>query len=236
MRSKQGLRLKFNAILMPIVALGIAAIVWADYRHEFSTLMQAHASHTSTVGVAPADGPMAPGTLPDEAARRSLRMHLLYGSTLLGLLIVVVNVTLSVLILRPVSLMRQRLSDLEHGRWRTGLAAASDDEVGELYAGFQRLGPEIDALVGQVLHAERLAVLALVSKRLESRITPEVTAIAAVAGRLTAGPGAEATEDGRALGRAAAHIVQAVHELDGAFAPPRLQPPTRQSRTFQGAA
>ena len=30
-----GLRLKFNVLLIPIVAAGLAAILWADYRHEF---------------------------------------------------------------------------------------------------------------------------------------------------------------------------------------------------------
>ena len=231
-----GLRVKFNLILVPIVVLGIAVIVWADYRHEFSTLMQAHAAHTSTVGVETPTGPMEPWTLPDAAARRSLRMHALYGGALLVLLIVTVNATLTVLILRPVSLMRQRLTDLQHGRWRAGVAPGSGDEVGALYEGFQRLGPEIDALVGQVLHAEHLAAVALVSKRLESRIAPEVTTIGAIAGRLTASARRDTADDGEALGRAAATIVQALHEFDSAFAASPPPPQTRHTSPFKGAA
>ncbi len=199
MHRKPGLRLKFNLILVPIVVLGIAVIVWADYRHEFSTLMQAHAAHASAVGAQAPSGPMEPWTLPEAAARRSLRMHALYGGALLVLLIVTVNATLTALILRPVSLMGQRLNDMQHGRWRAGVASGWNDEVGELYEGFQRLGPEIDALVGQVLHAERLAAVALVSKRLESRIAPEVTAIAAIAGHLTASARRDTADDGQRL-------------------------------------
>lgn len=68
-----GLRLKFNLALVPIVAVGIAIMIWADYRHEYGTLMEAHAAHTSTIGTGAAGGPMDPWTLPDVAARRSPR-------------------------------------------------------------------------------------------------------------------------------------------------------------------
>ena len=218
MRRNIGLRLKFNLVLVPIVALGIAAIMSADYRHESSTLMEAHAAHVTPVGAAAPTGPMDPWTLPDAAARRSLRTHLLFGGILLVVVVLGVNVTLQSLILRPVALMSQRLASLERGDWRGPVGAAGHDELGALYEGFQRLGPEIEALVSHVLHADRLATLALVSKRLEARIDPEVTRVGEVAGRLTSPEAVDARAEGELLGRAAANILRAVHEYDAAFA------------------
>jgi hypothetical protein len=108
-----------------------------------------------------AGGPMDPWTLPDEAARRSLTFHLVYGGALVALVIGAVNVVLGWYILRPVALMRQRLTGLQRGHWRGPVDPGGNDEIGTLYEGFQRLGPEMDALVAHILHAERLAMLAL---------------------------------------------------------------------------
>ena len=141
----------------------------------------------------------------------------MYGGILLGLLLLAVNVAVGSYVLRPVALMRRRLTGLRRGQWRGRVEPGGYDELGTLYEGFQRLGPEIDALVGQVLHAERLAALALVSKRFALRIDPEVTKIGAVAARLTATDTADARAEGEELGRAAAAILHALHEYDAAF-------------------
>ena len=220
MSRRVGLRLKFNLVLVPTVALGIAAIVWADYRHESSTLMEAHAVHVSRVGTGATAGPMDPWTLPDAATQRSLRMHAVAGGALLVVVVIVVNLTLQGLVLRPIAAMRKRIAALEHGHWRgqeMGATSGRDDEVGALYDGFRRLGSEIDALVGQLLHADRLATLALVSRRVEARVEPEVRRIGEIAGRLTSGEPTDARAEGERLGRAAANILRAVHEYDAVF-------------------
>lgn len=80
--------------------------------------MKAHAAHTSTIGTGAAGGPMDPWALPDVAARRSLTFHLAYGGALVALVIGAVNVVLGWYILRPVALMRQRLTGLQRGQWR----------------------------------------------------------------------------------------------------------------------
>ena len=36
--------------LVPVIALSLAVLLWADYQHEFSSLMDAHASHSVAVG------------------------------------------------------------------------------------------------------------------------------------------------------------------------------------------
>ena len=235
MHKRPGLRLKFNLVLVPVVALGIAVMVWADYHHEYATLMEAHGAHVSPVGVGTPAGPMDPWTLPGAATRRSLRMHLAYGGILLGLLVLAVNAVLELLILRPVALMQRRVAALQRGQWRGRVEPGADDELGTLYAGVQRLGPEIDALVGQVLQAERLAMLALVSKQFERRIEPEVTRIGAIAGRLTRSEDGEARAAAAGLGRAAAAILHAVHAYDAAFTarPRRERGRTKETQSIR---
>lgn len=228
MASTPGLRLKFNLALVPLVAVGIAIMIWADYRHEYATLMEAHAAHTSTIGTGAVGGPMDPWTLPDVAARRSLTFHLVYGGALVALVIGAVNVVLGWYILRPVALMRQRLTGLQRGQWRGRVDESEGDELGRLYEGFQRLGPELDALVAHILHAERLAMLALVSKRFERHVAPEVETIAGIAGRLAGSSAANLREDGETLARAGAQILRALHEYDAAFSGPPA------SRTWAG--
>ena len=226
-----GLRLRFNLVVLPIVALGIAVMVWADYRHEYAALMEAHAVHTSVVdSIAPA-GPLAFRSLPDAAVRRSLVMHLAYAGALLVILLLALNIVLHVLVLRPVALMRERLASFERGQWRWPQESGADDEVGSLYEDFQSLGLEIDALVGQVLHAERLAMIALLSKRFEQQAGPEVGRIAAIAGRLAQSGAPDARKDSEELGRAAAGILQAVHAYDAVFAPSDVSRTCRARKT-----
>lgn len=213
---QMGLRLKFNVVLLALTAITLTLILWTDYRHESSTLMDAHAAHVTAVGAQASGTPVARGMLPDRTARRSLRVHLALAITLLLMMAGVVNATVQSLILRPVASMRDRLGALQRGNWRVPAGPAGDDELGALNAGFQRLGLEIDALAAHGLRAERLATLALVSKRIEARIAPEIAVIGEIAARLTSQ--ATARRDGERLGRAAADILRAVHEFDAAFA------------------
>lgn len=121
-----GLRVRFNLVVVPIVALGIALMVWADYRHENAALMEAHALHASVVGDVTSADPLAAWSLPDAAVRRSLLIHLTYGGVLLAMLVFALNVTLDRLILRPVALMRQRVAGIEPGHWRAPMSTTGD--------------------------------------------------------------------------------------------------------------
>jgi hypothetical protein len=105
--------------------------------------------------------------------------------------------------------------------------------IGVLFDGFRQLDPEIDALIGQILHADRLAILALVFRRVEARVEPEVRRIGEVAGRLTLGEPTDARADGETLGRAAAAILAAVQEHDAVFAE---GPPARRNNVRRSAA
>ena len=215
MNSKTGLRLKFNAMLIPIVASGLAVILWADYRHELSTLMEAHALHSTAIGSVDAIGPLDLAMLPEVVAARSFRAHLAIGGVILALLVAAVNLALTVFVLHPIGVMHQRIDGMEHGRWRGDVRPTSGDEVGTLDAAFQRLGPELDALMAHALQTERLAAVALVSKRIAAQIEPEVGVIARVAAAVV-----EHDSTGAArLAQAAANILGSVRQLDRLFLP-----------------
>lgn len=216
-QTTMGLRLKFNLVLLTIVTGGLSVMVWADYRHEYMTLMEAHAVHISPIGAIASAGPVDPWTLPLSAARRSLVMHMTYGIAVLALFVVGTNVTVHCLILRPVRQMRERIALLHRGQWRGPVELRGGDEIAVLEDGFQTLGPELDALVGHALRTDRLATVALVSKRLEADLDPEVHRIGAIAARLMSRGRAEDRSDGEVLARAAAGILQAVHQYDPAF-------------------
>jgi hypothetical protein len=170
-----GLRLKFNLVVAPLVAIVVALAVWADYRHESAVVMESHAMHTATVGSVALTQPVDPALLPGVVANRSLRMHVVFGALLLTLLIAAINGTLHVFVFGPLTRLRARLLRMEHGHWRDPVdKATTEDEIGRLVQSFQLLGPEIDALVGQSLHAERLAVLALLARHLQGQFEPEL--------------------------------------------------------------
>jgi hypothetical protein len=109
--------------------------------------------------------------------------------------------------------MRRRLTGLQRGQWRGRVDPGAHDELGTLYENFQRLGPEMDALAGHILHAERRAMIALISERFEQHAEPEVKRIVGIAGRLARSNGADGREDGEQLARAAAHILRAVQRV-----------------------
>ena len=223
-----GLRLKINLVVAPLVAIVVALAVWADYRHESVMVMDSHAMHTATVGSVVVTQPVDPALLPDVVASRSLQAHVVFGALLLMLVIVAINGTLHVFVFGPLTRLRERLLRMERGHWRDPVdRAATKDELGQFAQSFELLGPEIDALVGQSLHAERLAVLALLARQLDSQLQPELRRVACVAVTLN-GYQDEATRDaGAELARSAAAMFAIVGGLDHAFAGDRRAGPAR---------
>ena len=181
-----GLRLKFHLVLLPTVLLALGVMLAADYRYQLDALMEAHAHHASAV--AGGSARLDAAAEPDAVADRSLRSHALYGVLLLVLLIVAADGALTLLVLRPTATIRAQLSRLERGQWHLAGTVQPRDELGALCAAFQRLGPELGALMTNALNAERLATTALVSTRLTARIEPEVQKIARTAAALLQRP------------------------------------------------
>ena len=193
-----GLRLKFNLVIVPLVALMTAAMVWLDYRHELVSVVVSHGVHGGVAGT-------------------SVRGHIVYGMTLLLVLVAGVNATLDVLVLRPIARMRSRLVGMERGHWREAAEPTTDDEMGRFVRSLDALGPEIGALVGQSLQAERLAVLALLSHYLRGELEPDVQGVAQVAVQLNGGSGTDRREAAHELARRAASMFTTIRGLDRAF-------------------
>jgi HAMP domain-containing protein len=107
--------------------------------------------HSTAIGSVDAIGPLDLAMLPEVVAARSFRAHLAIGGVILALLVAAVNLALTVFVLHPIGVMHQRIDGMEHGRWRGDVRATSGDEVGTLDAAFQRLGPELDALMAHAL-------------------------------------------------------------------------------------
>lgn len=218
-----GLRLKFNLAIIPAAAGVLAFVVWLDYRHEVAAIMAAHALHSAPIGMVPT-GPVDPATLPEVVARWSLRVHVLYGLLLLGLVIAGVNTALHFFVFRPLDRMRTRVERMERGHWRDTVEPAGTDELGRFVRTLDILGVEIGAVVGHALHAERLAAVALLSHRLTAKLEPELGQVARVAVELNRRDEAATREAGEQLARSAASMLAMVRGLDAVF------PPERRSR------
>ena len=214
MRSPAGLRLKFHLLLLPIVILALAVMIAADYRFQYEALMDAHATSTRSVGGSAS--PIESRRQPDAIAWRTMRSHALFGLALLAILGLAVDAALVRLVLRPAARLRDQLTRIEHGQWQLGTPEQSRDELGALCTAFQRLGPELGALMTNTINAERLATTALVSQRLASRIEPEVQTIARMIGEALEPPTCR-TDLTEVIGPAAGRIVAALHEFDPVF-------------------
>jgi HAMP domain-containing protein len=145
-------------------------------------------------------------------------MHAALGLVVLVSVALAVNWTVWFLVLRPIDRIRDRMHRMTRGEWRTTTNRTSDDEIGQFTADFDRLGLAVEALAGQLLYAERLATLALVSKRLEASILPQVQRIVAAVSRV------QVTHD-RTVERleevtdASTRIVASLRALDRLFKP-----------------
>lgn len=218
-RRPRGLRCKFNAALLPLAALTVGLLTWLDYGHERQAVMAAHGLHATaaqegTVAVRPVDA----ATSPEAVARRSLVIHAVYAASLLLLIAVSLNAVLSRLVLKPLDVVRQSIEQMARGHWRLPPQHASQDEVGRVVESFQALGLSVDALVGQLLRAERLATLALVAKKTAAEISPRVERIAAAVGPLEQlAHNAARQAAARDIATASAEILAAVRGLDRLF-------------------
>ena len=215
-RFRPGVRFKFNLVLLPVLTVLIGLFAWFDYRHELSAVMEAHTIHAGATSGGVASGPVSPATSPEAVGRRALEIHGAFGLLALVLIVILVNGTVWRLVLQPIDRIRQRIELMTRGEWRGRGGSVSDDEVGQLSADFDRLGLAVDALAGQLLHAERLATLALVARRLEGAVMPEVQRVVAAVGRLQEADhalGGECDE----IRNAATRIVAAMRGLDRLF-------------------
>lgn len=214
---RPGLRVKFNLVLAPLVAATILAVASLDYRHELTAVMDIHATHAALAATGAPAGPMAPATTPATIARQSLRMHAAYAAIVLLLLAIAVNGALTAFVLRPIDRIRNGIEQMERGHWRRSPHAATEDEVGRVLTRFETLGLTLDALVSQLLRAERLATVALFTKKVTVAIEPLVHEMAVHVARihpLTDGPVRESTER---IATAAAQILAALRGMDRAF-------------------
>jgi hypothetical protein len=171
------LRFKITMVVVAIVATTPSLLVWVDYRHEMGAVMAAHAFHTSEVASFPPHGPIDPATSPEAVGRRSLALHGVFGSVALIIIVLAIRTTVGVLVLRPLDRIRERVGQMERGHWRFGAPPVPQNELDALVHDFARLGVAIDALTSQLLHAERLATLALVSTKVTGQIDPQLQCI-----------------------------------------------------------
>jgi len=220
MTRRAGLRFKLNLVIVPIVVGTMALFVWLDYRHETQAIMAAHAMHVESAGTGLPIGPVPPGVGPRAVGRRAVQIHALHAVVTVVLLMLAVNAALSAYVLTPLAGAQAWIARMERGQWRTRIDTAGDvDEVGRLVTSFQTLGLTIDALVFQLLNAERLATAAVLAKKMAGHIEPEVQRLVAVASRLQCLPDPEAQAAAEDIASAAARIVAATRSLDRLFDP-----------------
>jgi HAMP domain-containing protein len=214
----RGLLWKFNATLLPVVAAMALLLGWLDARHERTVVAAAHAMHNpeAQVGVARA---AEAATNPDAVARRSVAMHAVYAGALLVVIGLGVNLALSRFVLQPLDRIRDGIEKMERGHWRMPHQPAAHDEVGRLVESFQQLGLTVDALVRQLLGAERLAAVALVARTTAAQVEPRVERIAAAASHLQQQRDARVREAAHEIAVASAQILAAVKGLDQLFDP-----------------
>lgn len=213
----RGLRFKFNATLLPIVAATVIALGWVDAEHERDAVMAAHAVHGVGSSSPVVDDVVDGATSPQIVARRSVAMHAAYAATLLLLVGVGLNAALSRLVLAPIDRIQDGIDKMERGHWRLPPQPAASDEVGRMVDSFQRLGLSVDAIVQQTLRAERLATLALVAKKAAGQIEPRIERIAAAAAGLQVLRDPAARDAGHTITSASAEILAAVRGLDRLF-------------------
>lgn len=213
----RGLRWKFNVALLPVVTIAVLLLAWMDSQHERQAVTAAHALHVAGAGADAAAAPVDPATSPEAVARRSTLVHAIFAAALLLVLAFALNAALSRFVLQPIDLIRDGIEKMERGHWRLSLRPARHDEVGRVVESFQMLGLRVDALVGQLIRAERLATLALVATKTTAQIEPRVQRIGAAVGRLYERQDDVGREAAEEIAIASAEILAAVRGLDGAF-------------------
>ncbi len=230
---RPGLRCKFNFVIVPLLAAIVVLVAWLDYRHEVQATMAAPGIHQAASASPTRTGPIDPATTPEAVGRRSLEMHAGYALVTLLVVVIAVNTALAAFVLRPIEKIRDGIEQMERGRWRVvgqtgggggfsgggwkGPRHPSEDEIGGVLRRFATLGLSVDALVAQLLHAERLATIALLTKKFSTELEPPILRAAASVARvhaLTEGPARDAAED---AARATAETLAALRRVDRAF-------------------
>lgn len=218
-----GLRAKFNIALVPLVAGALGLLVVLDYRHEFRSVMDAHDIHAGPVNGPMAVAPIQDWTAPDAVARRTIGLHAVAGLFTLAVLVAGVNLLLSRLVLVPVARVRAGITRLQRG-FRSGETATSADEIRDVVGAFNDLGLTLDAVLLHALQTERLATLALLSKKLAADIEPEATALGVAATRLHQMRDEAVRDIGYDIAKRTAAILALVRRLDRPFAPSTHKP------------
>lgn len=211
-----GLRLKFNAVLLPFVAAAVVGLGWLDARQERATLIAAHAMHAPAPDSTGASTPVDTSD-PVLVARRTFLLHAGYAAALVLLIAAGINIALSRFVLTPIERIGDGIEKMERGHWRLPQRPEASDEVGRVVENFQRLGLRVDAIVLQLLHAERLATLAWVARKAATQIEPRVERIAAEASELQQSLDPAARHAARTIATADAEILGAVKSLDRLF-------------------
>lgn len=210
------LQLKLNAVVLPLVLVAVGVLAWADYRHEFTSTMDAHGIHVSgstTIGPVPTD------TAPGAVAARSLRAHVLFGAAVGIVLALALNAAVSIVILRPIRRIRDQMDHMARGLWQAKSAdRIPDDELGALVEGFGQLGVQMEAIVRHLLQAERLAATAVISTRLRAELAPALETLKAAVAELHTGQIDDPERLAGSVARSTAAILSALHELDAPFA------------------
>ena len=176
-RRRLGLRAKFNAILVPLIAAALATIVCLDYRHEFSAVMDAHGVHAIRVTDVSTLTPVSEPTTPAAVVRRTLVLHAEAGLATLIVLVIAVNLTLSRLVLAPLARVRSGIERMRDGLRITDLKTVGSDEVAGVVEAFGQLGLSLDAVMFHAMKTDRLATLALLSTHIATQIEPEIRGV-----------------------------------------------------------
>ena len=217
---RRGLRWKFNIALLPAVAVTVFLLAWIDSHHEWQAVTAAHGPHMAAADAGVEAAQADPATSPEAVVRRSAVIHAAYAAALLLVIALGLNVALSRFVLEPVDRIRDDIEKMERGHWRLPLRPAGQDEVGRVVESFQMLGLSVDAHVGQLIRAERLATLALVATKTAALIEPRVERIGAAVGRVYErrdGAERDARTAAEEIAIASAEILAAVRGLDRAF-------------------
>lgn len=200
-----------NLVALPplVLALGLFALV--DYSHERRAVTATHALHDMSPAAA-AESSMPPATI----AGRSLRIHLLAGTLVLVVLASTLNAALARFVIKPLADVERGIAQMERGQWLVTLDLARAAEVQSVVDKFRALGPTLGALMLHALQAERLATIALLSKRMAAKVEPELDRLGTVVGRFEHGD--STTDVKHEIAAATARIRCAVRELDTIFA------------------
>lgn len=212
-----GLRTRFNAVLVPVTATALVGLLWLDSRHEAGSVMEAHAIHEVRGDETRPGGPVDAATTPAAAVREAVRLHAVVGAGTLVVLVLVINTVLTRLVLTPLARARSTVGLIQQ-RFRAGVPSPTGShEVDELVQAFEVMGMTLDVALVQAFNADRLAVVALLSKTLAAEVEPALQELASSAAALQTSSDEAARGMGQDVAKATARILASIHRLDQPF-------------------